>query len=191
MVEQQNKRKNHISCFTKGGPELARLPSQPEVLLKLQGDSVIEGETDIWTLVSVRGKRWLFIRSGMIFSKLEKYVEGVIEKSFRTVGLDIDGSDDNLVEFELDNMTPKEFKTFYKIYLREMENMLNRSYKELNKYLKNASDMSYNEIILTKWKILEVYCLDHEIAAVKKWCEDKRISYGGAIPRRDLSKLKV
>jgi hypothetical protein len=192
MADKQNKIKNHISCFTKGGPELARLPSQPEVLLKLQGDSIIEGKTDIWSLVSVRGKRWLDIKDRPGAKKLEKYVEGVIEKTFKSIGIILPSKYDyQLVLDELSVMSKSESKEFYKIYLREMESMLNKSYKELNLYLRTAADMSYNEVILTKWKILEVQCLENEIGAVKKWCEDKGISYGGAFPRRDLSNLKV
>ena len=39
MVKGQNK-KGQISCFTKGGFELTRIPSQPDVLVKLQGKMV-------------------------------------------------------------------------------------------------------------------------------------------------------
>jgi hypothetical protein len=193
MADKQNKRKNHLSCFTKGGPELVRLPSQPNVLLRLIGDTIIEGETDIWTLTSWRGKRWLDIRGRKGAEKLELYVSGVLQKVFDywDFGIDVYRAKPAEMSEAIYTLSKSESKEFYKMYLREMENMLNKSYKELNKYIRSAAGMSYNEVILTKWKILEVWCIEHEVGAVKKWCEDKNISYGGAFPRKDLSKLKV
>jgi len=55
IVKIQNTKKQ-ISSFTKGGLELAKLPSNPNILLKLSGNVVIEAASDAWTLVDTQGR---------------------------------------------------------------------------------------------------------------------------------------
>ncbi len=192
-IENQNKRQTHLSCFTKGGPELARLPSQPNVLLLLEGDSVIEGKTDIWTTVSWRGKRWLDIRGRKGAEKLEFYVKGVLQKLSDQweFGIDVYKQSPGYLEDEIDKLSKSESIVFYKQYLTEMERMLNRNYKTLNKYLKTAAEMKYNEIVLTKWKILQAWCVDYDRPDIIIILEKNKIPYSGVIKTGDFSKLSI
>jgi hypothetical protein len=193
MLKSQNKRNQHLSCFTTGGFELSRLPSQPNVLLLLEGDTVIGGETDIWTQVSERGRRWLDVRDRPGAKKLTFYINGVLQKVSDMIGLDIDVYKMKPKELlnVIEGLSKNKSKQFYMIYLKEMEAMLNRQYKELNYYLKNAAEMSYNEVILDRWKILEVWSIDWDRLEVQKFCKDNNIGYGGVIMSRDFNKLKV
>ena len=193
IIKNQNKRKVHLSCFTQGSHALSRLPSQPNILIKLQGDTVIEGSTDIWTTVSWRGKRWLDIRGRPNAQKLELYVSGVLQKVLDYWEFDIDvyRAKPAVVSDAIKSLSKSESIEFYKMYLREMENMLNRSYKELNKYLKSAADMGYNEVVLTKYKILEVQSVDWDRPEVISLCDKYNISYSGVINSRDFNKLKI
>jgi hypothetical protein len=193
MLKAQGKRNNHISCFTKGSHELSRLPSQPNVLLLLEGDTVIGGETDIWSLTSERGRRWLDVRDRPGAKKLTFYINGVLQKVAGMIGLDIDVYKMKPEELQetIENLDKSEAKQFYLTYLREMENMLNLHYKELNTYLRSAAEMGYNEVILDKWKILEAWSVDWERPEVQKFCEDNNIGYGGVIMSRDFTKLAI
>lgn len=193
MKRNENKNKQ-ISCFTQGGPELARLPSQPNVLLILEGTSVIRGETDIWTLVSTKDRRWLDLKDySKTSGKLYKYISGVLQQVVQKAGLDVDvySTEPKTLAGLIETLDPHEKVSLYRLYLTEMEYFLNKSYKVLNTYLKNAADMKYNEIILTKWEILDAWCLDYEQPAVINKLSKLGISYAGVMPRRDLSKLKI
>jgi len=209
MAKNQNKRKTQISAFTKGGPELARLPSQPDVLLLLEGDAVISGDTDIWTGISGRGIRWIEIGHKSTTSenkhakKLKFYIDGVLQKLVNKYQIKDKGKEINvynLSDTKLGNvlfdylieMDKKEYQMLYKDYIQEMEHMLNTvGYKELNQYLKTISDMKYNEVILTKWKILEVYLLDYENPLIVKDIEDLGLNYAGVFKSRDFNKLSI
>jgi len=190
MVKNQNKKKQ-ISCFTKGGPELARLPSEPNILLILEGTTVIKGKTDIWTLVSTRDRRWLDI--GSRNPKLRFLVQGVLQSVANKVNIDIDMYKIKQIDLNqlILNLDKKQKIDFYRLYVREMESMINRSYKVLIDYLQTAADMDYNEVILTKWEILDVWCLEHEQPALIEKLSRLGISYAGVMARRDLSSLSI
>ncbi len=208
MAKNQNKSKKQISAFTKGGPELARLPSQPDVLLLLEGDAVISGDTDIWTGISGRGIRWIEIGHKSSTSenkhakKLKFYIDGVLQKLVDKYQIKDQGKEINVYKLSdtklgsilfdyLIEMDKKEYQMLYKNYIQEMEHMLNTvGYKELNMYLKTISDMKYNEIILTKWKILEIKSLDYEDTGVAFLAKKYNIPYS-VMPRKDLSKLEI
>jgi len=191
MSKNQNKKKQ-ISCFTKGGPELARLPGQPNVLLLLEGTSVVTGETDIWTLVSTRDRRWLDINPDK-HSKLNFLIKGVLQSVVNKIEYDIDIYKTNPKELTklIEQLNNKQKVQLYRLYLTEMEAMLNRNYKELIKYLKNAADMQYNEVVLTKWQMIQGWCLGYEQLSTVQKFNDLGISYMGVMPRRDLSTLKI
>ncbi len=199
MVKQQNKRNTHLSTFTVSGPELARLPSQPNVLLKLKGDSVIGGDTDLWTNRGPRGRRWLDIRDRKLTKgdskKLTFHVSGVLQKIFNEYQIDIDVAKSTTGEIlskirDYRELNKKDITRIYKKYLEGMEKMLNREYKELNKYLRGAAEMEYNEVVLTKWKIVEVYSIDYESPSVVSIINKLNLPYKGVISIRDIPSLK-
>jgi hypothetical protein len=193
MAKNQHKKKQ-ISCFTQGGPELARLPSQPNILLRLKGTSVLKGETDIWSLVSTRDRRWLDIStSTQAGEKLNFLILGVLSSVTKKAELAVDvyKTDPKTIAGMIESLSKNRKLQLYRLYLQEMEAMLNRSYKDLIEYIKTAADMKYNEIILTKWEILDCWCLGYEQPSVIRQLSDLGISYAGVMPRRDLSSLKI
>jgi hypothetical protein len=197
MVKNQNKKKRHISAFTKGSYELARLPSQPDILLKLQGDAVIEGDTDLWSTTSVRGKRWLDIKGRLAADKLEFHMKAVLQKTLDAMQIQFNIYKQSSSDLEqiLSNLSPKEFKKFYFLYLKNTEDMLNKQYKYLNKYLQTAAEMKYNELILDNWKILEIYSLPHN--SDTEYSLKQKLSklnlphdiYAGEISYSDIAKI--
>jgi hypothetical protein len=193
MKKNQGKRNQQISCFTEGSHELSRLPSQPNVLLLLEGDTVIEGKTDIWTTSSVRGRRWLDVRDRPGAKKLTFFINGVLQKVSKSIGLGIDIYEMKPGELQrvIENLDRNMTKQFYLMYLREMESMLNQQYKELNLYLKSAAEMKYNEVVLTKWKILEAWCVGHEQPFIVHQLKELNISYAGVIEQRDFPNLRL
>ena len=192
MAKNQNKKKQ-LSCFTKGGPELARLPSQPNVLLLLEGTSVVKGETDIWTLVSTRDRRWLDIGSRGKDTKLFKFITGVLQTVANKAGIECDvyNASTQEIQTKIESLPPQQKVQLYRLYLTEMEAFLNKQYKVLINYLKNAAEMSYNEVILTKWKILDVWCIEIEQPNVEEKLKELNLSYAGVILRKDLGKLEI
>ena len=202
MISNQNK-KVQLSCFTKGGPELARLPSNPNIVIKLKGTTVIKGKTDIWSLTSVRGRRWLSISSsGYVgarakkVSKLHNLVLGVLQRVTNKAQEDQEEIIDmyNSTETERRNviswLSDKEKVALYRLYMKEMEKLLNKHYKVLVDYISDAADFSYDEVILTKWKIIEVKALDFD-NGVKTALKDTNVPYAGVILKKDLKDLKI
>ena len=193
MAKSQGKKKQ-ISTFTQGGPELARLPSQPNLLLLLNGTTVIRGETDIWTLVSTRDRRWMDIKAvGKYASKLSFLIKGVIQSVANKVEIDVDIYKIKKASLAtmIENLQNKDKVSFYRLYLTEMEAMLNKNYKVLIDYMKTAADMKYNEVVLTKWKIVDAWCLEYEQPSVIEQLKKLNIQYAGVMARRDLSSLQL
>jgi len=194
MKSNENKKKQ-ISCFTRGGAELSRLPGQPNVLLLLKGTTVIKGNTDIWTLVSTRDRRWLDLVNKT--DKLLFLVKGVLQsvankmQESDPLGIDVYKKDPKTLEFYINQYSNKDKIQMYRLYIREMEAMLNRNYKVLIDYVNNAAEMSYNEVVLTRWKIQEVKTIGITSPADKELFKTLKISYAGAVERRDLSSLEV
>ncbi len=197
MTKDQNK-KAHISTFSKGGAELARLPSQPDVLLRLKGDEVIQGKSDIWSLTDTQNRRWLDIKTDSKGGEtLYNFLNGVLQKVLNQNDLNIElqrgksfGGDRNL-EVELNKLTKKQRSKIYGMYIEEVERFLNSSYKYLNTYLNNLNQFHYNEIILTNWEILDVKSIEIESPLTVKMCAELGLVYSGVIPRKRLSGLVI
>lgn len=195
MVKNQKKNKQ-ISTFSRGGPELARLPSLPDILLKLNGDEVIKGDSDIWTLVDQENRRWLDIKRDTAGLKLRKFLVSLVQKAFDTAGVQakIEESPNSDTEaFKVvEGMTGKQKYIFYKTYIDEVERFLDSSgYKYLNKYLDGLQEFQYNEIILNKWQIQELWCIESESPHIVSKCAKLGLTYRGVIPRSKLSTLKI
>ncbi len=180
-------KKGQISCFTKGGFELARVPSQPDILIKLKGEMVIGGDTDIWTVTSSRGVRWLDHKKRG--TKLDFFIEGILTKILKEFNGTY-GTEKEIQNF-IENLSNKEQVKFYKRYLEEIERYINQGgYKELNKYLKSAAEMSYNEVIMERVQILEVSCVEIEQQYIIDKLKELNITYDGLINYHDIKKIK-
>jgi hypothetical protein len=171
----KNQKKDYpISTFTRGGGDLLTLPSQPNIVVKLKGDALITGASDIWTLVDENGMRWIN-QDGKEKTKLSFFISGIINSLLRKRGL-------NTV-YEV-----KDVKKFYKEYVDKLLDYLDHGgYRELNKFLNNKSKR-YNEIILTNFVILKVSSINIDNPSVKKLCEKHKIPYD-VMDISDLAKI--
>ena len=194
---KKNSKSKHIqlSTFTQGGPELARLPSQPNVLLKLKGTTLIEGETDIWTTVGKhRNRRWIEI--GDYWSKdktkLEKYIDGILQKIANKIGLDVDiaRTTPEQLEVLIDGIKDNLKVSLYRDYMKGLENLLNKEYKLLNNFLKTAAEMSYNELVLTDYTIIYAQSVNFESPDVLGLFDKLNIKNKGVISSIDIAKIK-
>jgi len=195
LASNQHKKKQ-ISCFTKGGPELLRLPSQPNILMMLKGTTVIKGKTDIWTLVSTRDRRWLDINpkgyAGAKADKLLFLVQGVLNSVAKRADIFVDAyGDSSLIKQTIDNLPGKQKIILYKSYLQEMENMLNKHYKVLIAYINDAAEWDYNEVILTRWEIMDVWCIEYDDNVTTHLLNKLNLPFAGVMSKRDLKDLKI
>lgn len=196
LVKIQNTKKQ-ISTFSKGGAELARLPSQPNILVRLLGTEIISGSSDIWTLPDTNGRRWIDQTDRVENNKLTFMINGMIQKIFSLYNV-LENSED------VTKMSPKELQNFidnlsnqtkskiYAEYIDRMERYIDQGgYKELQHYLKNASNLSYNEVILSNFKIIDVRALDIESPLIVSKCAELSLVYSGVFSSRELKNLKI
>jgi len=190
--------KKQISAFTVGGNELLRLPSNPDVLIKIEGNVVIGSESDMWTLIDKGGRRWISLRDskdniGTSYGdKLSFFITGIKTKIVKSLGYT-----DNKIPSTFDyvswksfinNMTKEDRSKLYKSYIEEVEKYLEKGgYKLLNSHLKNNITFSYNELVMNKIKIIGAYSIDN--TDKKKDIEENKIKYLGIISKTDIANL--
>ncbi len=185
IVKNQGK-KGQISCFTKGGFELTRIPSQPNILIKLKGKMIIDGDKDLWTLTSSRGVRWLDQDSRVRGNKLSFNIEGILRKLAKNYSLDFED-----LAPEIITLSAKDQVKFYRDYLKAVERYLDQGgYKDLNDYIKKSAQMSYNEVIMEKVQILDVSCVQIEQDYIVKELSEMNITYAGVVDYHDIKNIK-
>jgi hypothetical protein len=193
-LKKIEKTDKQLSTFTVGGPELARLPSQPNCLIRLIGTEVIRGKSDIWTTVDENGMRWI---NHNVEERTTKFmltfaIDGLLSRLFREFGVDFDADRQPSSEVLKAIKKVKDKTKFHKAYFKAIENWIdNGGYKELQKYLNNAAEMKYNEVILTKFKIESIAVLDSENGKVENFCKKHNIKYDGVFPSRALGELRI
>ncbi len=171
-----------------------QLPSQPDVLVMLEGTAVIEGNADIWTAVSTKGRRWIDIttRGGKEAQKLIFGVNGILQGIAKNMGLDKDiykMSWNDLEEYII-QLPQKTQIDLYRKYLKGIEKYLNKNYKTLNSYLRaELRNMKYNEIVLTDFEILQVWSINNESEIVHNECKKLGLKYSGVIGQKDMAKI--
>ena len=184
--KQQNK-EYHLSTFSKGSKKLSGLPSHPNVLLKLRGLSLIEADVDIYTEPSDKKRRWITSHD----SKLQKHMEGILMSALQENDINIDfkkGITFRTVREEIMKSLENTGVKVYKSYIKKTEEWLNSGgYKVLNDYLKSASGVSYNEIILTRWTILEIQDINTKQAVTVDFCNKHKITYSGVTTWREIA----
>jgi len=163
-------KKSQLSCFTKPSLELTKLPSKPNIVVKVQGRLLIEGLSDLYTFLDKDGRRWI---------KLD-------EKSQLKTG------PGKKLKFLIDGIQKRIFKNkiystlLYKEYLKEITKLLDKGgYKLLNEHLKIIT-YNYNEVILDKVKILGAWDFN---ADKKQEIQENKIKYLGHMNASDLIKL--
>ena len=192
LVKLQGKKKQ-ISAFTKGGNELMKLPSNPTVLVKLEGNIAIEAESDMWTLLDKQGRRWITLADknddvGTEYSeKLRFFIKGILNKIIKKLGYDELGNQTTFSS-DISRMTKADRAILYKEYINEVEKYLDKEgYKLLNKHLKENITYSYNEVILNKFKILGAYSLDNE--GKKEEIKKAGIKYLGIMTKQEMANI--
>jgi len=185
--------KKQISAFTKGGNELMKLPSNPDILIKLEGNIVIEADSDMWTAIDSGGRRWINLvaakeENGTVHSeRLAFFISGIKNKLRKELGyaplpVGYQGIKDMAV------MAKSDRSKMYKKYIEEVEKYLQKDgYKLLSKHLKENITYSYNEVIMNNIKILGAYSLDNDTK--KPDIENAGIKYLGIKPMSELGTI--
>lgn len=184
--------KKQLSCFTKGGSELMRLPSNPNILLKLDGNVVIGGNSDIWSLPDNQGRRWLDIQNNNSDSaKMRTFLQGFAEKIIINLGYEINYKvSNNELKNIIDSMTSKDRSLLYRQYIDKVESWIDKGgYKMLSKYLKSLDQFEYNEVVLNKIKILGAYSI--EGYNKENEIKSEGIKYLGVISKNDISNISI
>jgi hypothetical protein len=192
LVKMQNKKKQ-ISAFTKGGFQLMKLPSNPTILVKLEGNIVIDAASDMWTSIDSNGRRWINVVSsensnGTEYSeKLSFFIRGIANKIRKDLGYgEMSKGYEGLKDINL--MTKEDRNKMYKLYIDSVEKYLQKDgYKLLNKHLKTNITYDYNEVILNKFKIIGAYSLDNDDK--KDEIEKAKIKYLGIMPMKDIPNI--
>ena len=186
--------KAQLSTFTVGGPELARLPSQPNCMVVLDGTEVIRGKCDIWTTVDKDGMRWINhnVQERSTKFMLTFMIDGLLTKLLKEFGVDFNTEQQPSTEVLKYIKKVKDTKKFHKAYFKSIEKWIDAGgYKEFQKYLDNAAEMKYNEVVLTKFKITGVYSIGEDNPKVQAFCKKEGVEYKGKIPQNALSNLKI
>jgi len=192
-LKKIQKSKAQLSTFTIGGPELVKLPSQPNCILELKGTEVIRGKHDLWTSVDKNGMRWINhnVAERSTKFKLTFSIDGIITTLLKKFGVDFN-TEQQPADLVLKELKKVDEAKFYKAYLKAIESWIDSGgYKEFQKYLDNSAEMKYNEVVLTKFVIKGVYSLENENPNVVKFCKANDIKNKGVLPSRALSELKI
>lgn len=178
--------KKQISAFTQGSNELMKLPSNPNVLVKLEGTIVIDAASDMWTSIDKQGRRWINLepkskKNGTEFSeKLAFNIDGIQSKIKKSLGYD--------VKTKIEDMNKSDRNKMYKTYIDEVEDYLqNGGYKLLSKHLNSNITYGYNEVILNSFTIIGAYSLENDTQ--KSEIENTGIPYLGVFPLSNLNKI--
>jgi len=169
-------KKAQLSCFTKPGLALTKLPSNPNVLAKVEGRMLLKGNHDLYTHLDFDGRRWLQV--------------------------DLEGSEaGNKLKFMIDGILKKlkkeytEYSTlFYKEYLKRLSQYLDKGgYKLLNAHMKEAEGIAkqrrtdYNEVIMDRINVIGVWSFKND--AQKEIIQKLGFKYLGVITSEELLKL--
>jgi len=186
--------KKQLSCFTKGSNALKRLPSNPNILVELSGNVVLEAKSDMWTDVDKQGRRWIILASssddtGTVHSeKLRFFIEGIRNSILKELGYDIPEDSYARVMQVKFHMTKPDRAKLYKMYFDRVEKYLNKEgYKLLNKHLEENIVFDYNEIVINNIKIVGAYDFDGNL----KDEIEKTTKYLGIKTLDEISKIKV
>lgn len=196
-IQKTNK---SISCFTKGGKELAVLPSQPNVLVELSGNVLIESDFDMWTFLDKQGRRWIDINSGKLQSLTKNTkslifrLEGIrnkVIKSVTNILTDDDLEYSKTIENKLNELNKKDKAIIVKKYMDEVEKFLDGGgYKLLNTHFKENKSFDYNEVVVNKIDITGVYSIDVSgLKITKDDIENIKLKYLGNKTFREIINL--
>jgi hypothetical protein len=184
--------KKQLSTFTKGSSELLKLPSNPNTVAKLEGTIVIEAESDMWTTIDTTGRRWIDIKDDKIKFTLDGILYSCIKNILPKESLSSFPTKHNAEEYLefFKGLKPKERSKIYLMYLQKVEEYIDKGgYKDLNKYLKSYITYDYNEVIITKYKVLGLYSLDND--SKENDIKKAGFKYLGVMTQKEVKNIKV
>ena len=187
--------KKQISAFTKGGTNLlTKIVVKPVFIVVLEGDIVMEGDSDLWTLLEVGGRRWLNFRPGdsKEGDKLKAMMVSSLKNKIYKMGYEAidDAKTDAEVIEVIAYMMKKDKGALIKWYHEMSERTIEKNFKLLNAHLKNNTEnINYNEVVTNNIKIKGVYVLNDSPYDINKVKESK-LKYLGIIDQTELNTLK-
>jgi len=170
-MKKLSKSKKQISTFTRGlGSLIGSISLLPEVVVKLEGNSVIDFDFDIFSHPDPQGRRWInsrghtksnFLQEAMNKKVIDLMLEmtGKIDQDFRKYLFD---SSKYVSLFN--ELTGKQKSEVIKLYIDNVTSLMtNTMYANITKeiladpYRKIGT---YDEIIMNQFKILGVYSIE-------------------------------
>ena len=183
IIKEQNTKKQ-TSAFTKPSKNIVdNIYVDTNFILKLKGTKIIGGDTDIWTLLDPSGRRWLsfsdaFTKSGTkALQEIQKLTVQAYIKDFPTVyekvqyfakheKYNIESFAPRMILamfFDDKNSTSPERNKMYKVFFDLVEKWLAKNIKLVKEHIqeiKIKNHAEYNEVVLTKFKILGYYTME-------------------------------
>lgn len=135
-------RKSQLSTFTKPSLELTKLPSNPDIVLKVKGRMLLKGSSDIYTYLDVNGRRWI---------KLDYRRENMTKESKQ-------------LHFMIKSISKSNSGMEY--YRKLVQYLDDGGYKLLNIHLKTVT-FKYNELVLDRVQVLGYYSLNSSDKNIK------------------------
>jgi len=133
-------KKAQLSCFRNPSLELTKLPSFPNIILKVKGRMLIKGSSDIYTFIDKNGRRWIKLDASNSTKDSKKL----------------------LAKMKLLSKS----KSMFEYYKELLEYLNDGGYKLLNSHLKNIT-YNYDELVMDKIQILGYYTLNSNKKNIK------------------------
>jgi hypothetical protein len=208
-LKKTGKSKKAISTFTRGLHGLvfyAGMSVNPDVVAKLEGNAIIEFESDAFSHPDKQGRRWINTRG----SKKSKFLQdALMNKTIRMIydflGLKDEEDyekfynnmryNDEFFRYNFNKLTNKQKQKVIAFYIANAENLMsNTMYSKIVNDLIMRDKDPYNEILMNKFKVLGVYSIEygkfkfnHENA--QSIIEDMGYKYLGHIPKSEFKNV--
>lgn len=196
-----------ISTFTKNLPSvIGSVNVKPDVLVKLEGNVVLDSDKDLFTHLDKSGMRWVNLRTVHNDKKKYDFIWDAFSK--KTIKYMNDTYKLNIPQKDIDEkfiaeyfkiLSSREKKDVVTFYINNVESLLTNSmYKDMIVSLLqgNKTDYKHNEIVLNKFKILKVFALEtgrYQFSnhTAKEDIESLGYTYGGFIRKTDFSGINL
>lgn len=196
-----------ISAFTKGLNSVVRnVNVKPDVLVKLEGNVLLEIHKDAFTHLDKSGKRWVSLDSISNDSKKLTFIHyafinktiGFINDNYN-LGVTKEDLRDNSFCKKFDTLTAKQKKEVLDFHIKHIEALMNNTMylNMIKEFLdSNESKYSHNELVINNFKILGVYSIevgkyqfDHSLARYQ--IEKMGYNYLGHISKDEFNKVSI
>lgn len=187
-----------ISTFTFGLSSIVKnIVTMPDVILKLQGNALIQSNRDVYSELDSGGRRYITITSDegkFISTTIIQQVIKFLNENEENVQDDINTKDLIIVLESLSGLLKKRLLFWY---FKMVEKILNNTTytKIISSYLKSESKhYKHNEIILNKFRIIGVYSIEagaYEFRneSARETIESIGLDYLGHVSKPDFGKV--